>query len=171
MTRVFNLLAVCAMAAACTCSAADNWEVHPNGIGPIKVGMRLSELRTNLHLFCSIDWAQDSDQKTCFYANLHGHTGISLMILNGRVARVDIDNRDTQTVEGIHNGDLEAHALSVYGKRMKVTPHAYTAPEGHYLTVHAPDGKYGIRFETDQGKVVRYYAGRVDAISYIEGCE
>jgi len=169
--RVLNILVVCALAITFTSSAADDWEVVPNGIGPIKVGMRLSELKTDLHLSYSIEWAQDSDQKTCFFANLHGHSGTSLMILNGRVARVDIDNQITQTAEGIHNGDSEAHVLSIYGKRMKVTPHAYTGPEGHYLTVRAPDGRYGIRFETDKGKVVRYYAGRVEAISYIEGCE
>jgi hypothetical protein len=133
--------------------------------------MKLSELKESLHLSYSVSMAQDSDQQTCFYADLRGHSGISLMILNGRVARVDIDNKDTQTIEGIHNGDSEAHALSIYGKRLKVTPHAYTAPEGHYLTVHTADGRYGIRFETDDGKIVRYYAGRVDAISFIEGCE
>lgn len=169
--RLLNMLAVCVMATACICPAADNWQVCPNGVGPVKVGMKLSELKTEQHLSYSIEWAQDSDQKTCFYANLHGQSGISLMILNGRVARVDIDNRDTQTVEGIHNGDSEAHALRVYGKRMKVSPHAYTGPEGHYLTVPTPDGRYGIRFETDEGKIVRYYSGRADAISYIEGCE
>ena len=165
------MLAACVIATACACPAADNWEFLPDGVGPIKVGMKLSELKADLHLSYSIEWAQDSDQKTCFYASLHSHSGISLMILNGRVARVDIDNRDTQTLEGIHNGDSERHALSVYGKRIKVTPHAYTGPEGHYLTVRAPDGRYGIRFETDKGTIVRFYSGRVDAISYIEGCE
>lgn len=133
--------------------------------------MKLSELKADLHLSYSISMAQDSDQQTCFYADLRGHSGIGLMILNGRVARVDIDNRDTQTVEGVHNGDSEAHARSIYSVRLKVTPHAYTAPEGHYLTMRSADGKYGIRFETDRGKIVRYYAGRVDAISFIEGCE
>ena len=133
--------------------------------------MKLADLKTDLHLSYSIERAQDSDQNTCFYAELRDHSGVSLMILNGRVARVDVDNRDTQTVEGIHIGDSEAQALRVYGKRMKVTPHAYTGPEGHYLTVRTPDGGYGIRFETDEGKIVRYYSGRADAISYIEGCE
>jgi hypothetical protein len=99
MIRVSNLLAVYVVATACTCFAADKWEVLPNGIGPIKVGMKLSELKTDLHLSYSIQMAQDSDQTTCFYADLHGRSGIDLMILNGRVARVDIDNRHTQTVE------------------------------------------------------------------------
>jgi hypothetical protein len=133
--------------------------------------MKLSDLKASLHLPYRLEYAQDSDQQSCFYAVIPGHTGIALMILNGRVALVDIDNRDTQTVEAIHNGDTEAHALGVFGKRLKVTPHAYTSPQGHYLTVRSEDGKYGVRFETDRGNFVRYYAGQVNAISYIEGCE
>ncbi|MFP5237269.1 MAG: hypothetical protein ACLGSD_15330 [Acidobacteriota bacterium] len=93
------------------------------------------------------------------------------MILNGRVARVDVDDKTTHTVEGIRNGDSEPHALKVYGKRMKVTPSAYSGNEGHFLTVHSADGRYGIRFETDSGKIIRYYAGTAEAIQYIEGCE
>ena len=171
MPRVFNIAAACVMAAACTCSATDDWVVRSDGIGPINVGMRPADVKAALHLSYSNSMTKDSDQQTCFYLDLRDHSGVGLMILNGRVARVDIDNRNTQTVEGIHNGDSEARALSVYGKRMKVTPHAYTGPEGHYLTVRSADGKYGIRFETERGKIVRYYAGRVEAISYIEGCE
>jgi hypothetical protein len=105
--------------------------------------MTLSDLRNSLHLSYDVEYAQDSDQKTCFYAVIRGQPGIGLMILNGRVARVDVDNRDTQTVEGVHNGDTEADALSIFGKRLKVTPHAYTGPQGHYLTVRSDDGKYG----------------------------
>lgn len=93
------------------------------------------------------------------------------MILDGRVARVDVDDKTTQTAEGIRNGDSETHALQVYGKRLKIAPSAYAGREAHYLTVNSPNGKYGIRFETDSGKIIRYYAGTAEAIQYIEGCE
>jgi hypothetical protein len=29
----------------------------------------------------------------------------------------------------------------------------------------------GVRFETDKGKITTYYAGKYDAIQYVEGCE
>jgi len=55
---------------------------------------------------------------------------------------------------------------------MKVSRHAYTGEEGgHYLTFRSSDGRYGIRFETDQGKITTFYAGSYAAIQYIEGCE
>lgn len=171
MPRVRSSLVIFIVLVASTCLADQNWVVRPDGIGPIRIGMKLSDLKTTLHLTYKLEFAQDSDQETCFYAVIPGHAGVGLMILNGRVARVDVDNPDTQTVEGIKNGDTEAHARGVFGKRLRVTPHAYTGPQGHYLTVRSDDGQYGIRFETDGLKIVRYYAGRVSAISYIEGCE
>jgi len=93
------------------------------------------------------------------------------MILNGRVARVDVHDTTTHSAEGIRKGDSEAHALQVYGNRLKVAPSAYAGREGHYLTVHSTDAKYGLRFETYDGKIVGYYAGTAEAIEYIEGCE
>ena len=93
------------------------------------------------------------------------------MILNGRVARIDVnDNTAIITAEGIHVGDSEERALQAYGKRLKVTPHAYV-PGGHYLTTFSTDRKYGIRYESEDGAVTRYYAGTAEAISFIEGCE
>jgi len=53
---------------------------------------------------------------------------------------------------------------------MKVTGHQYI-DTGHYLTVRSADGRYGIRFETDKGKIIEYYAGTYEAIQYVEGCQ
>lgn len=92
------------------------------------------------------------------------------MILEGRVARVDVDNAVTPTADGVHNGDSEARAIKVYGKRLKIEPHAYIPESGHFLTLFSPDRKYGIRFETEDGKITHYYAGTVNAIAFIEGC-
>ena len=58
----------------------------------------------------------------------------------------------------------------MYGKRLKVAPSAYSGREGHYLTVHSTDAKYGLRFEAYDGKIVGYYAGTAEAIEYMEGC-
>jgi hypothetical protein len=92
------------------------------------------------------------------------------MILDGRVARVDVTALGVRTTAGIQVGDSEARARRTYGARMTVTPHAYD-DNGHYLTVRSPDGEYGIRFETDGRKITGFYAGTYDAIQYIEGCE
>lgn len=93
------------------------------------------------------------------------------MIEDNRVVRIDVSDASVSTGEGIKVGDSEAHALQVYGPRLKITPHAYNALEGHYLTMRSKDRAYGIRFETEDGKISTYYAGSYEAIQYIEGCE
>ena len=98
------------------------------------------------------------------------HPGISFMIEEGHVVRVNVERCNISTAEGIRIGDSETRAMQVYGQRLKVESHAYTAPTGHYLTVRSSDGRYGIRFETDGNKIVSFYAGKQQAISYIEGC-
>jgi hypothetical protein len=85
--------------------------------------------------------------------------------------RVEVYKSGVFTADGIQVGDSEARAMKVYGPKLRVSRHAYTGPEGHYLTLRSADGRYGIRFETDHGKITMFYAGRYDAIQYIEGCE
>jgi hypothetical protein len=53
---------------------------------------------------------------------------------------------------------------------VEVTPHKYVAPDGNYLTVWSTNHKAAVRFETLQGKVTSFYAGRVPEVEYVEGC-
>jgi hypothetical protein len=86
------------------------------------------------------------------------------------VARIDVDAPGVFTFAGLQVGDSEAHARKVYGPKLKVSAHQYV-DTGHYLTVKSDDPRYGVRFETDNGKITMYYAGNYDAIQYVEGCE
>ena len=142
--------------------------VRFDGIGPVQIGMDLSALNKALHT--SYSKPSDPDQQACFYVKVPHQPEIMLMLLDGRVARVDIDNASTRTAEGIHNGDSEAHVLRVYGKRLTIEPDHYDPENGHYLTVLSSNRTLGIRFETTEHKITRYYAGSREAISLIEGC-
>jgi len=146
---------------------ADSWMVRPDGVGPVKIGMTLAQVNAALHQKLEKD-TQDEDG--CFYVSPNGHGPISFMIAGGRIVRIDVSEPGVPTSEGIQVGDSEARARQVYGARMKITKHAYI-DTGHYLTVRSSDGRHGIRFETDNGKITMFYAGRYDAIQYIEGCE
>lgn len=168
MTTFIACIAAAAIAAsaASSTSTTDIWTVRPDGLGPVHIGMSLSQLNTTLHT----SFSKPSDpEQSCTYVKVPDHAGIRIMLLDGHVARIDIDNTTTRTTEGIHNGDSETHAQQVYEKKLAVTPHKYE-PTGHYLTEHTPDGKYGIRFETRDGKIIRYYAGEASAIEQVEGC-
>lgn len=143
------------------------WTLRDDGIGPIKIGMTDAQLRATLH---GKPIEEDSGSEACYYVHEAGRNHLHYMVIDGRVVRIDVDDRGIPTAAGIRVGDAEAKAQQVYGSEMKVTAHQYT-DTGHYLTVRSPDGRRGIRFETDNGRITEFYAGTYEAIQYVEGCE
>ena len=60
--------------------------------------------------------------------------------------------------------EFDAHVI-------RVEPHAYTGPEGHYLVYLAPVVRmFAVVFETDGTRVTTYRAGRQPEVMYVEGC-
>jgi hypothetical protein len=94
------------------------------------------------------------------------------MVVGGRVVRIDIENPAYRTVSGAHVGMREGEVRAIYGAAMRVEPHPYTGPEGHYLIYRARAEPYGLIFATD------YQNGRTDGlrvglwpyVQLIEGC-
>lgn len=169
ISRTLKLLGILGVAAICTSQASRPWVVRQDGIGPVKIGMNLVQLNTVLHE--KFTPPKDKDEQDCYIDGPAAHPQVSFMILKGRLARIEVDRPGVSTEAGIQVGDSEERAKQAYGSSLKVKPHAYTGPQGHYLTIRSADGRYGIRFETDNGKITTFYAGRFDAIQYIEGCE
>jgi hypothetical protein len=168
MLRASFLFIACIFVAAQINAQSDFSIVRLDGIGPVRVGMNLSELNKALHT--SFKKPTDPDEQSCTYVAVPHQSGIAVMILDGRVARVDVGNTSTRTAEGIRNGDSEASAVQVYGKRLKIEPNFYDPENGHYLTLRSRDRKYGIRFESDNGTITSFYAGNINAIAFVEGC-
>jgi hypothetical protein len=149
--------------------AHESWVIRPDGVGPAKVGMSLPELNSALQEKFSV--SVDGDQ-SCFYVNPKNHPQIAFMIAAGKFVRVDVNERGISTMEGVQVGDTQARAQQVYGVRLKVEPSRYTGNKGgRYLTERSPNGGYGIRFETEKGKITTFYAGTYAAIQYVEGCD
>ena len=169
MNRAWLLLASILFATVAVCGATHEWVVRFDGTGPVKIGMSLSDLNAALHE--SFSMPDDKDERACFYVEHAKHPRVAFMIQKGYVTRVDVDQPGVVTAEGMKIGDSESRAIQVYGSKLKVEPHHYTAPEGHYLTVLSNNERYGIRFETDGGKIVRFYAGQRQAIALVEGCQ
>ncbi|HEX6575437.1 MAG TPA: hypothetical protein VF042_10755 [Gemmatimonadaceae bacterium] len=145
---------------------AGEWEVTYSGMGTIRAGMSVDELKIVSRDQYSIP---DKLDECAYVRPKTGHKGVSLMIIKGEVARVDITEGNTATVEGAKIGDSESRIKSLYGDRVKVMPHKYTS--GHYLVVTPPSGgENRIVFETDGSKVTRYRAGREPEVEFVEGC-
>jgi len=169
ISRKLGLLAFLTIATINSSLAEEAWVIREDGAGPVKIGMSLSQVNTVLHERFSLP--PDGDALSCFYVSPKRHPRITFMILDGRLGRIDVDGAGIFTAAGVQVGDSEAHALEVYGSKLKVEPHKYMGSDGYYLTGQSNDHRYGIRFETVKGKITAFYAGRFDAIQFVEGCE
>ena len=141
--------------------------VTERGIGGVHAGMTVAEARAVLQ---QLD-LKGQDSTGCAYPAVTGlPEGVLVMVDSGMVARVDVQKGDVPTTEGIRIGDDSAKVRTAYGTRMTVSPHKYT--DGQYLTI-VPDGDKLHRyvFETNNaGVVLRYRAGKLPQVGWVEGC-
>lgn len=144
------------------------WTVTEFGIGPVRAGMTVAEARA------ALDGAltETSSAPSCGYAtSSSAPKGVNFMIVDGKIARVDVRGGTVVTAAGAKIGDTEQRVRALYPGRIAVTPHKYT--DGHYLTVtpsNPADSAYRIVFETDSSRVTVYRSGLRPPVEWVEGC-
>ncbi|HEU4559596.1 MAG TPA: hypothetical protein VFS20_17220 [Longimicrobium sp.] len=153
-------------AAADTAGSA-SWVLRADGIGPLRVGMTVDE--ANRAVGGGLD--RTSGLEECDYVRPKtGPAGVSLMVVDGRIARVDVDSTSVATAAGVRLGDTESRAREAY-PGARVEPHKYV--DGHYVIAipGAPaDTLHRIVFETDGKAVTRMRGGVYPPVEYVEGC-
>ena len=146
-----------------------NWVVTQYGIGGLRGGMTVKQARAVVPGFTP---AVGADSVGCDYASVPGlPRGVSVMVEDGVVGRIDVLQGTVPTSAGARIGDTEATIKKLYKGLVTVSPHKYT--EGHYLTVvpkSQADSAFRIVFETDGTRVLSYRAGRRPQVEYVEGC-
>jgi len=142
--------------------------VSERGIGRLQAGMSVDEATTALN--GAFVLPAGADASACSYAQWRGGpTGVRVMVEAGRLARVDVDSLGVATAAGAQVGDSEERVLSLYSGRTRVIPHKYE--RGHYVTVlDQADSTFALVFETVDGRVKRYRAGKRPQVEYVEGC-
>jgi hypothetical protein len=139
-----------------------------HGIGDLRIGMSVAELRGR----GATMEENPLEEGDCNYWHLPGRDGLAFMVVGGRVVRIDIQNPAYRTRSGAHVGMSEAEVRALYGSAMRVEPHPYTGPEGHYLVYRARSEPYGLIFATDYqtGRAENFRVGLWDYVQLIEGC-
>ena len=144
------------------------WVVTPDGIGAIRVGMTIDQLRRAVG-----DIPGANPTADCSYVRpTTAPPGVSVMLARGQVARVDVDSAGVRSDAGVAVGDRTARVADAYAGRLVTMPHKYV-PGGQYLTVRStspPDSLRRMVFETENGRVTRFRAGRVPEVEWIERC-
>lgn len=145
---------------------SDAWTATPFGVGPVRAGMTAAEIaRATGAAFTAPD-------SGCTHVPLMGAAGSVLaMMVDGRLARIEVKDGVVATGSGARVGDSEARIDSLYAGRVAVEPHKYS--DGHYLVVAPPDSgsaTHRLIFETDGQRVIEYRAGLLPAVAWVEGC-
>lgn len=141
--------------------------VSTEGFGPVRIGMSVQELAA--HLAADTDTAGLAE---CDYVRIAGAPdSTGFMIVDGRLARIDVRGGATATAEGARVGDPERRIEELYPV-LRRQPHKYTAGSFYLIAFPeaAPDTLHRYVFETDGERVTRYRAGVYPPVEYVEGC-
>lgn len=144
--------------------------LNEDGLGQIQVGMPLDEAVSMGLLNENPTMKKECD--FVFPAVGAGiPDGVSVMVVRGKIARIDVDTGSVTTEDGAKIGDTEERIKSVYDGDVQVEPHKYIQG-GHYMTVMGDSASAGkaIVFETDGKRVTMFRAGRLPEVKWVEGC-
>lgn len=144
--------------------------LNEDGLGQIQIGMDLDDA-VNMGL---LNENPEMKPQCDFVFPAVGAgipDGVSVMVVNGKVARIDVDTGSVTTEDGAKIGDSEAKLQSIYDGDLKVEPHKYI-DGGHYMTVMGDSASAGkaIVFETDGKNVTAFRAGRLPEVKWVDGC-
>jgi hypothetical protein len=134
----------------------------------VKVGMTIKDLRA-AGLAATKDNGPDPSN-TCGYARIANLKDLFFMLDGDTVVRIEVATPGHPTLGGVDVGMSEADAVHRLGSGVKVQPHPYTGPTGHYLVMHEDGAPLGLIAETDGKKVLSYRIGRWTYVQWKEGC-
>jgi len=141
------------------------------GLGPVRVGMtkrEATEAAGRALRFLGPATGNCRQMKP-----RRGPVKAVFMLIDGRVARVDVDQPSITTRSGVGVGDTEAKVRSTYPGRIRRSPHQYV-PGGEYLEFVPRDSSeqdYRVIFETNAAnRVTLIRAGTLPGVRYAEGC-
>lgn len=137
-------------------------------VGDVRVGDAFAPLKSRAK------WDMDDPDpkaKCAFYFDGLMPPGVSMMVLNGKVARFDADSEAVDTPFGIHIGDSQQEAVKKLPKDVQIGPNNNGQKGDQYLTWRAKDGKLAIRVETVAGLVYGLYWGAWEQVQWSDGCQ
>ncbi len=106
------------------------WTVTENSAGPLRVGMTVPEAKAAL----GSDLTGSDSGEPCYVLRPgNGVNDLLIMVVDGRIVRLDVVGASIPTDTGARVGDSESRIEMLYPAKVTVSPHKYT--DGHYLTV------------------------------------
>jgi hypothetical protein len=139
------------------------------GFGTARAGMSVADAGKALGVKLQETAAAKPDEPAaCHTADGVELPGVTFVIENGKVVRIDVYGAGYQTAKGVRIGMKEGEVKARY-PGIQVTPHKYDSA-GHYLTVASKDRKFGIVFETDGALVTSMRSGGLPFVARPDAC-
>lgn len=148
-------------------AASASWCLSMTGLGAIRAGMTVEQV---LPL---ADWSgfeRGKPTKGCWYLRYEGPDSFALMIIDNRVARIELGKKSRlHTFAGARVGTAEDELKQMYGARLETQPHKYVEGGRNYV-LRSGAGTEGLRFEVYEGVVQAVQGGPWEHLNYVEGC-
>lgn len=144
--------------------------ITTQGLGPVLAGMTVEEAQAAAGGTGLVSQGQAPGD--CEYYDAEGLSGVSFMVMDGVIARVDVREPTVATESGVRVGDSEAVVDDAYGERIQRTPNevAFDWTDLTFLPEDSED-ETRIVFGVDSSDVVaQITAGRLPEVAWPEGC-
>lgn len=148
----------------------DTSTISTVGLDKVHFGMTVEEAQTAAGTLLVTEGPKDP---SCYLAKpTEGAAGITFLISDGAVERVDIAAAPIATRSGAKVGSTEAQIKELYGDQIEVQPRADGLPGNALVFVPRDEADQDFRlvFTTDGTTVTSYRAGRVPQVLAPTGC-
>ncbi|HKX91088.1 MAG TPA: hypothetical protein VJM15_01485 [Sphingomicrobium sp.] len=140
-----------------------------DGWGKIRIGM--TEPEVDAALGAKLSGEPVEPDIACVEKGTETLPGFTFMFEEGRLTRISLDSDSkVATPRGIAAGATEEAVRKAYARGLTSEPHTYADPPAEYLTYWTVSGRKGVRFETDEQRIVRTIHAGGASIEYVEGC-
>ncbi|MEQ8467094.1 GerMN domain-containing protein [Coleofasciculus sp. E1-EBD-02] len=142
-----------------------------NGFGSVDIGMTVKQASQAVGV--NLVPMSSNPHPDCSYYQMERNPeelGVSFLVSNGRIARIDIEDSRPQTISGARVGDTEKRVQSIYKQRLRVNPAQH---HGNFLTFvpqSQRDKNLRLHFRTDGTQVSQIVIGKLPEVDYEEGC-
>lgn len=138
-----------------------------DGVSRLKVGMTAWDALVGMDELVIGD-----DSGECSMVKLQSAScGLAVMLQNGQIARVDIDQGEYRTVEGIGIGSSEDELKRVFGLELESRPNMYATGVVDITVNRTINGqRRSMLFNVGSGRVLSFRAGSAGAVANVEHC-
>ena len=149
----------------------ENATVTTVGLGPVFIGMTVDEAAEAARM--SMVGEVDPDTPGCFFIRpQYGLEGVSFMVLDGAIARVDINPPSTITTRsGAGIGMSEEALRELFPGQIEAAPTYVVEREGlQFVPRDENEAEFRVVFEMENGVVAAYRSGKLPGVGSAVGC-